>query len=360
LQNQKRSYIMKEQSLSMDTGSVPLRKKKHRLRYRVAVIGGGSWATAIVKILADNLEHIHWWVREPEIVEGINKYGHNPLYMSSIFFNPKEIKVSTDLRKTVARADYVIIVTPSAFLHDTLAPLKKSKLNRKKIVTAVKGIVPETMQVITDYLRSEFNIPVSNLSIVSGPSHAEEIAQEKFTFLTVASENLELAEVVAKMFTNRYVRTSVSNDIMGVEMAIVLKNIYALGVGIYSGLGYGDNFIAAYISNCVKEMKDFVNQLYPSSRTLADSVYLGDLLVTSYSRFSRNRLFGNMIGHGLSVRIAQLEMNMIAEGYYSCRCVYEINKKYNLKIPIVETIYGVLYEGNNVASEMKRIAESFI
>jgi len=343
-----------------DQISIPIRKKKTRLRYRVAVIGGGSWATAIVKILSSNLEHIHWWVRESEIVEGINKYGHNPLYLSSIFINPKDVKISTDLRRTVAKADYVIIVSPSAFLHQTLAPLKKSKLNRKKIITAVKGIVPETMQVITDYLRSEFNIPVANLSIISGPSHAEEIAQEKFTFLTSASENIELAEVVARMFTNRYVRTSVSNDIMGVEMAIVLKNIYALGAGIYSGLGYGDNFIAAYIANCVKEMKSFVSQLYPNQRSLADSVYLGDLLVTAYSRFSRNRLFGNMIGHGLSVRIVQLEMNMIAEGYYSCRCVHEINKKYNLKIPIVEAVYGVLYEGNNVSSEMNRIAQFFV
>ncbi len=339
---------------------VPLRKKKHRLRYRVAVIGGGSWATAIVKILSTTLEHIHWWVREPEIVEGVNKYGHNPLYLSSVFINPKEVKISNNIRKTVAKADYVIVVTPSAFLQETLAPLKKSKLSRKKIVTAVKGIVPETMQIITDYLRSEFNISVSNLGIISGPSHAEEIAQEKFTFLTSASENMELAEVVAKMFTNRYVRTSTSNDIMGVEMAIVLKNIYALGAGIYSGLGYGDNFIAAYIANCVKEMKSFVSQLYPNQRTMSDSVYLGDLLVTAYSPFSRNRLFGNMIGHGLSVKIVQLEMKMIAEGYYSCRCVHEINKKYNLKIPIVEAIYGILYENNNVASEMNRIAQSFV
>lgn len=339
---------------------IPLRKKKSRLRYRVAVIGGGSWATAIVKILSSTLEHVHWWVREPEIVEGINKYGHNPLYLSSVFFNPKEVKISNNLRKTVAKADYVIIVTPSAFLNETLAPLKKSKLNRKKIITAVKGIVPETMQIITDYLRSEFNIPVSHLGIISGPSHAEEIAQEKFTFLTSASENSELAEVVAKMFSNRYVRTSISNDIMGVEMAIVLKNIYALGAGIYSGLGYGDNFIAAYIANCVKEMKSFVSQLYPNQRTMSDSVYLGDLLVTSYSAFSRNRLFGNMIGHGLSVKIVQLEMKMIAEGYYSCRCVHEINKNYNLKIPIVEAIYGILYEENNAATEMNRIAQFFV
>ncbi|HNW68115.1 MAG TPA: NAD(P)H-dependent glycerol-3-phosphate dehydrogenase [Bacteroidales bacterium] len=338
----------------------PLRRKKARLRYRVAVIGGGSWATAIVKILSVNLEHIHWWVREDDIVEGINKYGHNPHYLSSTFINPKDVKVSTNLKEIVNKADYVIIVTPSAFLQKTLEPLKKSKLNKKKIITAVKGIIPETMQLITEYLRTEFNVPVSNLAMISGPSHAEEIAQEKFTFLTAASVNQEFAEIVAKMFTNRYVRTSVSKDIMGAEMAVVMKNIYALGAGIYSGLGYGDNFLAAYIANSVKEMKHFVNELYPGERSLDDSVYLGDLLVTAYSRHSRNRMFGNMIGHGLSVRVAQLEMNMVAEGYFACRCIHEMNKKYGSEIPIAETIYGILYEGNNVSSEMKRIAEYYL
>ena len=338
----------------------PLRRKKTRLRYRVAVIGGGSWATAIVKILSANLEHIHWWVREQEIVDGITQYGHNPLYLSSIYIDPSDVKISNNLKKVVARADYVVIVTPSAFLHKTLSELKLSKLNKKKIITAVKGIVPETMQLISDYLKTEFKVPAANLAMISGPSHAEEIAQEKFTFLTAASESTELAEITARFFTNRYVRASVSNDLLGAEMSIVLKNIYALGAGIYSGLGYGDNFIAAYVANCVKEMNVFVNSLYPGTRNMSDAVYLGDLLVTAYSHFSRNRMFGNMIGHGLSVRATQLEMHMIAEGYYSSRCVHEINKKYNAPIPIVETIYGILYEGNNVSSEMKRIAEYFV
>jgi glycerol-3-phosphate dehydrogenase (NAD(P)+) len=330
------------------------------MKYRVAVIGGGSWATAIIKILSNNLEHIHWWVREPEIVEAVNKYGHNPRYLSSVLINPNIVKVSTDIKKVVAKADYVIIVTPSAFLHSTLEPLKKSKLNKRKVITAVKGIVPETMQVITEYLKTDFRVPASNLAIISGPSHAEEIAQEKFTFLTAAAEDPNLAEIVAKMFRTRYVRTSMSDDIHGVEMATVLKNIYALGAGICSGLGYGDNFIAAYMTNCIKEMKLLVTELYfNKNRVLEDSPYLGDLLATSYSHFSRNRMFGNMIGHGLSVRMAHLEMNMIAEGYSACRCVHEINKKYDVHIPIIETIYGILYEGNNVRSEIKRIAEHF-
>ncbi|MDR1345144.1 MAG: NAD(P)H-dependent glycerol-3-phosphate dehydrogenase [Bacteroidales bacterium] len=345
----------------LDELNNPVRRRKNRMRYRVAVIGGGSWATAIIKILSSNLEHLHWWVREEEVVEGVTRYGHNPLYLSSVLINPNEVRVSTDIRKVVAKADYVVIVTPSAFLDKTLDPLKKSKIYKKKIITAVKGIVPKTMQVITDYLKTEFHVPMANLAIISGPSHAEEVAQEKFTFLTAASENADLAEMVAKLFNNRYVRTSVSNDIMGVEMATVLKNIYALGAGICSGLGYGDNFIASYIANCVKEMKKFVTEVYfNKQRVLEDAPYLGDLLATSYSRFSRNRMFGNMIGHGLSVRMTQLEMNMIAEGYYACRCIHEINKKYDVHIPIVETIYGILYEGNNVSSEIKRIAEYFV
>ena len=344
-----------------DNQFIPLRKKKSRLRYRVAVIGGGTWATAIIKILSTNLEHIHWWVREEEIVEGVTQYGHNPLYLSSVFINPKEVKVTQDIRQAVTKADYIVIVSPSAFLHKTLEPLNKSKLNRKKIIIAVKGIVPETMQVVTEYLRSQFSIPFGNMAVISGPSHAEEISQEKLSFLTSASTNAELAETVARFFKNRYVRTSVSNDILGVELAVVLKNIYALGAGIYSGLGYGDNFIACYISNCLKEMKRFVNQMYSNDvRQLTDSVYLGDLLVTAYSKYSRNRMFGNMIGHGLSVKVTLLEMKMVAEGYYATMCVHEINKKEQAQIPIVEAIYNVLYENVPVATEMKRISEFFI
>jgi len=340
---------------------IPLRKKKTRMRYRVAVIGGGTWATAIIKILSTNLEHIHWWVREEEIVEGVTKYGHNPLYLSSVFINPKEVKVTQDIRIAVAKADYIVIVSPSAFLYKTLEPLQKSKLNRKKIIIAVKGIVPETMQVVTEYLRSQFSVPFGNMALISGPSHAEEVSQEKLSFLTSVSTNLELAETVARFFKNRYVRTSVSSDIMGVELAVVLKNIYALGAGIYSGLGYGDNFIACYVSNCLKEMKRFVNQMYSiDDRQMTDSVYLGDLLVTAYSRYSRNRMFGNMIGHGLSVKVALLEMKMVAEGYYAARCVHEINKKEQANIPIAEAIYNVLYENIPVAAEMKRLSEFFV
>ncbi len=347
--------------ITQDFLPVVPRSKKTRMRYRVAVIGSGSWATAIIKIISSNLEHIHWWVRDEEAAESIVQYGHNPKYLSSVFINPEDVRVSSNLRTVVSKADYVIIVTPSAYLHQTLIPLQRSQLHKRKIILAVKGIVPETMQLISDYMQTQFKIPVENMSIISGPSHAEEIAQEKFTFLTAASVNQELAKTVAGFFTNRYCRTSVSSDMMGAELSIVLKNIYALGAGIYSGLGYGDNFIAAYVANCVKEMKSFVSKIYPNeNRHISDSVYLGDLLVTAYSTYSRNRLFGIMIGHGLSVRVSLLELRMVSEGYTACRCVHEINKKYLADIPIVETIYGILYENNNVSSEMKRIAEHFV
>lgn len=344
-----------------DLSSKLPRSKKTRLRYRVAVIGSGSWATAIIKIISSNLEHIHWWVRDEAIVEAVAKYGHNPRYLSSVFIDPKDIRIGTDIKAVVSKADYVILVTPSAYLHKTLEPLQRSQLGKKRIIIAVKGIIPETMQLISDYMHTQFKVPYGSMSIISGPSHAEEIAQEKFTFLTAASSNRELAETVARFFTNRYCRTSVTDDLIGAEMAIVLKNIYAIGAGIYSGLGYGDNFIAAYMANCVKEMNSFLSQIYPNAhRNIGDSVYLGDLLVTSYSVFGRNRLFGIMIGHGLSVRVSMLEMRMVAEGYTACRCVHELNKKFLAEIPIVETIYGILYENNNVSSEMKRIAEYFV
>lgn len=341
--------------------AAPLRRKKPKFGYRVAVIGGGSWATAIVKILSSNLKHIHWWVREPEIEEGVNNYGHNPLFLSSAQIDARQVKITTNIKRAIAKADYVVIVTPSAFLFKTLEPLSKAHFRKKKIISAVKGIIPETNQLITDFLKERFDIPLQNMSLISGPSHAEEIAQERITFLTAASPNQELADVVAKLFANRYVRTSVSLDMMGIELAVVLKNIYALGAGIYSGLGLGDNFMAAYIANSVQEMKRFVNHRYPDpNRVISESVYLGDLLVTCYSQHSRNRTFGKMIGQGFTPRSAQLEMKMIAEGFYASRCIHEINQLNPFSMPIVETIYGILYESNPVSSEMNRIAEHFV
>lgn len=337
------------------------RRRKGKLRYRVGIIGGGSWATAIAKILSENLKHINWWVREPEIEEGISKYGNNPLYLSSVHFNHGDVNMNRNLKYVISKSDYIVIVTPSAFLYETFSTLPKTVFKKKKIISAVKGIIPETNQLITDYFREYFEVPLSNMSLISGPSHAEEIAQERLTFLTAASANPELAELVAKFFKTRYVRTTTSNDMMGIELSVTLKNIYALGAGIYSGLGFGDNFLAAYIANCVKEVDGFVNHLYPNTNRYSSiSVYLGDLLVTCYSSHSRNRLFGKMIGQGFSVRTAQIEMQMIAEGYYATHCIYRLCKQVDYPLPIVETLHGILYDRNSVSIEMNRMTEHFI
>ena len=357
--NQEDQNDIEEQEI-IEIEQVP-KRRRGKMKYRVGIIGGGSWATAIAKILSENLKHINWWVREPEIEEGITKYGNNPLYLSSVRFKHGDVKMNRNLKYVISNSDYIVIVTPSAFLHETFSSLSKGVFKRKKIISAVKGIIPETNQLITEYFREQFGVPLSNMSLISGPSHAEEIAQERLTFLTAASANPELAELVTKFFKTRYVRTTTSSDMMGIELSVTLKNIYALGAGIYSGLGFGDNFLAAYIANCVKEADGFVNRLYPNpDRYSSLSVYLGDMLVTCYSPHSRNRLFGKMIGQGFSVRTAQIEMQMIAEGYYAAHCIYQLSKQVDYPLPIVETLHGILYDRNPVSVEMNRMAEHFI
>ncbi len=326
----------------------------------IGVLGSGSWATAIVKILATNTHPIHWWIREEDIAESVAHTGYNTRYLSSTRIDPKRVKIHTDIRKLVAKCDYIILVVPAAFVSKSLQPLTKEMLRGKKFVSAVKGIVPEKMEIVADYLMDEFDVDVNNIAIISGPSHAEEIASEKLTYLTSTSQNPDLASIVADMFRCKYVITNVSNDIYGTEYAAVIKNIYALACGIYKGMGYGDNFIAAFIANCAREMEHFINEMYPLKRNLYDSVYLGDLLVTSYSQYSRNRTFGNMIGQGYSVATVQLEMNMVAEGYYATHCMHEINKEINAEIPIIEAVYRILYEGKPQELELRKLCDTLI
>jgi glycerol-3-phosphate dehydrogenase (NAD(P)+) len=331
-----------------------------RNELKIGVLGSGSWATAIVKILTTNTQPIYWWIREDEIAESVTQTGVNTKYLSSTKIDTKKIKVYTDIKKVIEKSDFIILVIPAAFIHHSLQNIPPTMLANKKIISAVKGIVPEKMEIVADYLISEFKININNIGIISGPSHAEEIALEKLTYLTSASQNKDLAESVANIFRCNYVKASTSDDIFGTEYAAVLKNIYALGCGIYKGLGYGDNFMAAFIANCAKEMKHFIGTIHPIDRTLYDSVYLGDLLVTAYSQFSRNRTFGNMIGQGYSVATVQLEMNMVAEGYYATRCIHEINKNYGASIPIIETIYNILYQGKPQALELKKLCDILV
>jgi glycerol-3-phosphate dehydrogenase (NAD(P)+) len=325
--------------------------------YKIAVIGGGSWATAIVKILSNNVKHVYWWVRETEIKEGVEKFNHNPLYLSDVEFKNNTVVISNDINYIVSQVTDVIFVTPAAFLCQSISPLAKDSLSGKRVYSAIKGIIPERNQIIADFLNEEYNVSLQDICIISGPSHAEEIALEKLTYLTFASQNPKMAAYMASIFSCRYVKTSISDDIYGTEYAAVLKNIYAIAVGISKGLGYGDNFVAVLIANAIQEMEKFIEKVHPINRNLYNSVYLGDLMVTAYSQFSRNRTFGNMIGAGYSVKSAQLEMKMIAEGYYATKGIKEINKQHGVDLPIFNAVYNILYENISPYMEIKSLSD---
>lgn len=320
---------------------------------KITVIGGGSWATAIVKILCNNVDQLNWWVRNEEVAEHIRTFHHNPNYLQSVELDLKKIQVTSNLKESILDADIVVIATPSAFIHSVFSVLSELDLKGKFILSAVKGIVPENFEIPAHYFEHRFKIPVKQIGIVCGPCHAEEVALERLSYLTLASENLEMAQVLANLFACRYIKTTVSDDLFGTEFSAVLKNVYALAGGICAGLGYGDNFQAVLIANAIQEIERFIDVVNPIHRDVKSSAYLGDLLVTAYSNFSRNRTFGVMIGKGYSVKSAQLEMNMIAEGYYAVKCVHEINKEHDVSLPIVDAVYKILYQGKDAKSEVK-------
>ena len=328
------------------------------MKQEIAVIGGGSWATAIVKILLNNLSSVYWWVRESEIEEGVQNKGRNPLYLSSALLDSKKIHISTDLKYIVSQADTIILVVPSAYLFSTLSVLQAEDFQGKNVISAIKGLVPERMNTISSYMMNDFKLTTDRLGVICGPSHAEEIAAERLTYLASASENLKLAEETADSFRCNYVRVRVSNDMEGIEFSVVLKNIYALTAGIFRGIGYGDNLLALFNANSLNEMAHFIESVFPNSdRNIFTAPYLGDFLVTAYSQFSRNRSFGVMIGNGYSVRTAQLEMKMIAEGYYAVRSIHEMNLKYKVDIPIAEAVYRILYENASPKIEIAKLLE---
>ena len=324
---------------------------------RVAVIGGGSWATAIVKMLCDAKHEVRWWMRDELAIDNIRKYGHNLNYLRSAEIKINPDHVSSDLNKVIDEVDCLIFAVPAAFLHTTLSAVNPEVFKSKYIVSAIKGIVPEYNLIIGDYFREIYQVPIDQILVISGPCHAEEVALEKLSYLTIACENQENAEAFASMLNTRYIKTITSDDIYGTEYAAVLKNIYAIASGICHGLHYGDNFQAVLISNASREMDAFLAAVHPINRDIKESAYLGDLLVTAYSQFSRNRTFGNMIGKGYSVKSAQFEMGMIAEGYYAVKCIHEINKQLKANIPICRTVYGILYENISPLIEMKLLSE---
>lgn len=326
---------------------------------KVAMIGGGSWATAVIKMLSDNLteKEIYWWLRDEQSIAYLKEYKHNPKYLSAVELNIPASHISGDIGEIIQSADYIILNVPAAFLKESLRGVTPEMLKGKKIVSAIKGIVPDENQIIGEFMHDKFNVPLADILVISGPCHAEEVALEKLSYLTIASIDTETAGIFSKMLNTRYLKTITSDDIFGTEYAAVLKNIYAVASGICHGLGYGDNFQAVLISNAVREMKRFVDAVHPIGRDIKESAYLGDLLVTAYSQFSRNRTFGNMVGKGYTVKSAQLEMNMIAEGYYAASCMHIINKKYKVDMPICRAVYAILYERLSPQIEMQLLTE---
>lgn len=324
---------------------------------KIAVIGGGSWATAIVKMLCNNSSQVHWWVRNPTTVDHIRKFRHNPHYLTTVEFDISKLVLNTDLRDVVAKADVLIMAVPSAFLKGALAGLKPEDFKNKKVFSAIKGIIPEHNLIVGEFFNKEYQIPMQNIGVITGPCHAEEVAMEKLSYLTIASQGNDNAAFVASQLNCRYIKTTVSDDIYGTEYSAVLKNVFAIASGICHGLGYGDNFQAVLISNAIQEIKRFVDCVHPIDRDIKSSAYLGDLLVTAYSQFSRNRMFGTMIGKGYSVKYAQLEMDMIAEGYYGVKCIHEINKQFKVDMPITNAVYNIIYEKIAPAIEMKLLTD---
>lgn len=321
-------------------------------------MGGGSWATAVAKIVLEKVDHISWYMRRPEVIEDFKRLEHNPSYLTSVHFDVNRISFSSDISEVVRNCDTLIFVTPSPYLKNHLKKLKE-KLHNKFVITAIKGIVPDENLICSEYFRQVFNVPDDNLAVLGGPSHAEEVALGRLTYLTIGCTDEEKAANFADLIASSYVKTKTNSDVIGIEYASVLKNVYAIASGICNGLKYGDNFQSVLVSNAVQEMSRFLNAVYPIERNVYDSVYLGDLLVTSYSNFSRNRVFGTMIGRGYSVKSAQIEMEMIAEGFYGTKCMKEINRHFHVNMPILDAVYNILYEKISPSIEIKLLTDSF-
>lgn len=345
--------------------------------FNIGVIGNGSWATALVKILSDNQQKVNWWVRNPVSIEHIKRRRHNPNYLPSAFFDLSLLNMSDDIAEVVRQSDLVVLAVPSAYILNALEQLPKGILQNKKVLSAIKGLVPGPDLLLNEYLQQQFELPAENYFAVLGPCHAEEVASEKLSYLTFSGVDRKATKEIAALFSTSYINTIINTDIMGVQYAAVLKNIYALGAGIAHGLEYGDNFLSVYIANSADEMAGFLRRVgalhmvvgehemtdpetHKKDINYAASVYLGDLLVTCYSLYSRNRTFGAMIGKGYTVQSAQLEMNMVAEGYNASKCIYNINQKIGGDIPIAETIYNILWEKLQAAEGFRQIEDVLV
>ncbi|MBR6749208.1 MAG: NAD(P)H-dependent glycerol-3-phosphate dehydrogenase [Bacteroidaceae bacterium] len=327
---------------------------------KIAIMGGGSWATALAKLVLNNEEKILWYMRRDDRIADFIRDGHNPAYLSDVAFDPNRIEFSSDINEVVEKADTLLFATPSPYLKSHLEKLT-ADLKGKFLVTAIKGIVPDENLIVTDYFKQVYGVSDDMLAVIGGPCHAEEVALERLSYLTVGCQDIERARAFAQTLSCNKLRTIVSSDVIGIEYCAVLKNVYAIASGVCQGARYGDNFQAMLTSNALKEMSHFIQAASPDLvRDMSDSVYLGDLLVTAYSRFSRNHNFGTMIGRGYSVKSAQVEMDMIAEGYYGTKCMHEVNAKYEVAMPILDCMYDILYRRVSVKKAIARMADTFL
>ncbi|GHT76755.1 glycerol-3-phosphate dehydrogenase [Bacteroidia bacterium] len=325
---------------------------------KIAIMGGGSWATAIAKIVSINQTDFSWYMRRPEQIEEFKKFKSNPSYLTSVKFDVDRIQFYDNINDVVENCDTLILAIPSPFVKQHLQKLHVP-LKDKMIISAIKGIVPDENMLVSDYFNKFYDVPQNNVAVLGGPCHAEEVALERLSYLTIGCTDEERAQTLADIFNTHFVKTSTSNDVRGIEYASVLKNVYAIVSGICHGLKYGDNFQAIFISNAIMEMERFIKAVSPIDRNICGSSYLGDLLVTAYSRFSRNRIFGTMIGKGYSVKTAQLEMEMIAEGYFGTKCIKEINNDYQVDMPVLDTVYSILYERKSAVPAIRKLTDAF-
>ena len=325
---------------------------------KIAIMGGGSWATALAKIVLSTQERINWYMRRDDQIQDFLQTGHNPSYLSAVEFDINRINFYSDINRTIEESDTLIFATPSPFLKQHLKKVTTS-LENKFIVSAIKGIVPDENMLVADYSSEYYHVPINHIAVIGGPCHAEEIALERLSYITLACPDIDYAYQLSPVFKNQYLRNYCCKDVTGIEYASVLKNVYAIVAGICHGMKYGDNFLAVFICNAIEEMRNFLYAVHGLERDITDSVYLGDLLVTAYSRFSRNRTFGTMIGKGYSVKTAQLEMEMIAEGYYGTKCIHEINEKYQVNMPILDALYAILYERKSPMVVIRQLTQTF-
>ncbi len=331
------------------------------MNQKITILGNGSFSTALAKIILDNGNEINWWMRSEDAIEHLKSKHHNPHYLTSVFFDVSKIKFFNNINEAIESGDIILIGIPSAFIQQVLQTANKEVLKTKIILSAIKGMLPSENVLLNDYLEKEFEIPLQQYCCITGPCHAEEIAAEKLSYLTFASINIALAENIASSFKTNYLNTITTHDVFGVQYAAVLKNIYALGAGIAHGLDYGDNFNSVYITNCFKEMKEFLDVLSThETHNYNTSAYLGDLLVTCYSLHSRNRTFGNYIGKGYSAKAASLELSMVAEGYNASKAIEEVSKKMNYELPIAYAVYSILWKNENAKTVFEELEENYL